>query len=181
VATTKDETLAIAAALRTTRPRTRSPTAATASAARPPLSTRSIRSLAAGDCRNYGNPIGAVEVWLFSRLFSLIVEIIPVLINVVRDLLRARRSSGFNPPYIRANLTRLRQTKLGALLAQNRLPRKLNPIPFDSKDLHQNLIAFTKLVFYFLNAMFCDLGDMQQAIRSREDFNERAELSQAQP
>src|SRR6267378_8703421 len=64
-----DETLAIAATLRSTRTRTRSPSAATTSAARPPLSTRSIPSLAAGYCSDCRNTIGAIEIRLFSRLF----------------------------------------------------------------------------------------------------------------
>jgi hypothetical protein len=136
--------------------------------------------LAPGNRRDCRNTIGAVEVRLFSRLFPILIEIIPVLIDLIRDLLRARRSSNrFNPSSIRTNLARLRQTKLRALLPQNRLPRKLNLIAFDSKHLHQNLIAFTKLVFHFLHAMFRDLRDMQQAIGSGKDLNKRAELSQA--
>src|SRR5882724_71910 len=88
-----DETLAIAATLRSTRTRTRSPSAATTSAARPPLSTRSIPSLAAGYCSDCRNTIGAIEIRLFSRLFPTVIEIIPVLIDLIHDLLRARRSS----------------------------------------------------------------------------------------
>src|SRR5580704_26616 len=160
-----DESLAIAATLRPTRARTRSPSAATTPAARPSLSNRSVRSLTTGNSRDCRSTIGAVEVRLFSRLFSIIVEIIPVLIDVIRDLFRARRNGRFNPSSICANLPRLRQTELRALLSQNRLPRKLNPIPLDGKHLHQNLIALTKLVFHFLHAMFRDLGHVQQAIR----------------
>src|SRR6266699_2110914 len=171
-----DETLAIAATLRSAR--TRSPPAATTSAARTSLSTRSTRSLAAGNRSDCRSTIGAIEVGFIRRL--ILIEIIPVLIDLIRDLPHARHSStGFNPPTVRADLTRLWQTELRALLSQNRLPRKLNPIPFDSKHLHQDLIALTKLVLNFLNAMFRDLRDMQQAIRPREDLNERAELSQA--
>src|SRR5882757_6353421 len=66
-----DETLAITATLRSTRARTRSPP------------TTPIRSLSAGNRRNCGNPIGAVEVRLFSHLFSIILEIIPILIDVI--------------------------------------------------------------------------------------------------
>src|SRR6266851_808957 len=171
-----DETLAIATTLRTTR--TRSPPTATTPAARPSLSARSVRSLAAGNCRDCRSTIGAVEIGFIRRL--ILIEIIPVLIDVIRDLLRARRNSNrFNPSSIRANLARLRQTELRALLPQNRLPRKLNPIPFDRKHLHQNLIAFTKLVFDLLHAMFRNLRDVQQAVSPGEDLNERAELSQA--
>ena len=112
-----DETLTIAATLRTTRARTRSPSTATTSAARPSLSTRSVSSLAPGNRRDCRNTIGTVEVRLFSRLFALFVEIIPVFIDLIRNLLRVRRNSStrFDASSIRANLTRLRQAKLRAL------------------------------------------------------------------
>jgi len=71
--------------------------------------------LAAGNRRDRRSIIGSIEVGFIRRL--ILIEIIPILIDVIRDLLRAWRSStGFNPRTVRANLTRLRQTKLRALL-----------------------------------------------------------------
>src|SRR5258707_7888552 len=70
-----DETLAIATTLRTTR--TRSPPTATTPAARPSLSARSVRSLAAGNCRDCRSTIGAVEIGFIRHL--ILIEIIPVL------------------------------------------------------------------------------------------------------
>src|SRR6266700_906660 len=92
-----DATLAIAATLRSTRARTRPAPAATASAARTSLSTRSTRSLAAGNRSDCRRTIGAIEVGVIRRL--ILIEIIPVLIDLIRDRPHARHSSScFNPP-----------------------------------------------------------------------------------
>ena len=42
--------------------------------------------------------------------------------------------------------------------------------------LHQNLVAFLQLVANFLDAIFGDFADVQQAVGAGEDFDERAEI-----
>src|SRR5581483_9930929 len=53
---------------------------------------------------------------------------------------------------------------LGALLAQNCLAGELNAIAFQGQNFDQDLIAFLQLILHFLDAMFCDFADVQQAV-----------------
>jgi hypothetical protein len=80
---TDDVTLAIAATLRPARTRTRSPATATTPTPRPPLSAWSVCSLATGNSRDRRNTIRTIEIRLIRRLFSIIVEIIPILIGII--------------------------------------------------------------------------------------------------
>jgi hypothetical protein len=64
------------------------------------------------------------------------------------------------------------------LLAKNGLPRELDAIAFDRKHLHENLVALTKFIFYFLDPMFSDLRYMKQSISAGEYLNERSKLSE---
>src|SRR5271170_4534971 len=117
---TVDETLAIAATLWSTGTRTtRPPSTTTASTAWPSLPARPARPLAASSHRNRRSAIGTVKVRLIRRLFAIILEILAILIDLIRGLVRAR-CSNFSASSIRSNLPRLRQTKLCALLSQNR-------------------------------------------------------------
>jgi hypothetical protein len=79
----------------------------------------------------------------------------------------------------RPTFTAITAAHLGALLAQNRLAAQLNAVPFNSQDFHQYLVAFLQFVFHFFHSMFGNLADMQQTIGSRNDFDERAKLSQS--
>ena len=109
-----DRTLAISATLRSARARTGPTSAATTSAARPPLPARSVTALAARNRCDYRSIIGSIEIRLIRRL--ILIEVIPILIAVLRDLLRTRCSSTcIRPSAVRADLTRLRQAKLRAL------------------------------------------------------------------
>ena len=90
--------------------------------------------------------------------------------------MRGRRRC-FNTPSVGPNLSRLRQPEFRTLFPKNCLPRKLDAVPFNRKDLHQNLIALAQLILDLLHAMLRDLGDVQQAIGPREDLHERPELS----
>ena len=74
--------------------------------------------------------------------------------------------TGLDAYPIGTNLPRLRQAKFCTLLTQNRLPGKFDSIAFNGKHFDQDLIAFAKLIFDLLHAMFCDLGDMQEPIGS---------------
>jgi len=65
---------------------------------------------------------------------------------------------------------------LGALLAQDCLARELDAIAFDGQNLHQDLIAFVQLVAHVLDAVLGNLADVQQAIGSREDFDECSKI-----
>jgi hypothetical protein len=71
-----------------------------------------------------------------------------------------------------------RRGHLRALLAQNRFAAQLDSVPFNAQDFHQHLVTFLQLVFHFLHSMFRNLADVQQAIGSRNDFDERAKLRQ---
>src|SRR5262249_13520694 len=53
---------------------------------------------------------------------------------------------------------------LGALLAEQCLPRQLDAIAFDGEDLHKDLVAFVELVGDIVHAVFGDLADVQQTI-----------------
>src|SRR5688572_9845220 len=46
-------------------------------------------------------------------------------------------------------------------------------------DLHHDLFAFLQLVAHVLHAMVRDLGDVQQPVRARHDFDERTEIGDA--
>src|ERR1700722_6683649 len=156
-----DGTLAIAAPLRSAG--TRPPPATTTSTARPSLSAGTIRTRSTSCSRDYRHSIGAIEVWLVRRLVPIIVKIFPVLIDLIRRLVRNRCRTRFNATFVGPNLARLRQAQLRALFPQDRLPRKLDPVAFNRQNLHQNLVALAQLIFDLLHAMLCDLGDVQQA------------------
>src|SRR5690348_10269850 len=68
---------------------------------------------------------------------------------------------------------------LGTLFSQDRLARQLDAIAFDGEHLYQDLITFVQFVTHVLNAMFSDLADVEQAVGSREDFDKRAEIGEA--
>src|ERR1700723_1993447 len=171
-----DETLAIAATLRSAG--ARSPPATTTSTARPSLSARTIRTRSTSSSRDYRHSIGTVEVRLVRRLVPIIIKILPVLIDLIGRLVRNRCRTGFNATPVGPDLARLRQAQLRALFPQNRLPRKLDAVAFNRQDLHQNLVALAQLIFDLLHAMLCDLGDVQQTIGPREYLDKCAELSE---
>ena len=62
----------------------------------------------------------------------------------------------------------LGETELGALLAQHGLAAQLDAVALDSKDLHQDLIALAQLVLDFLDAVFGDFRNVEQAVGAGE-------------
>jgi hypothetical protein len=68
--------------------------------------------------------------------------------------------------------------ELLALLFQHRPAAQLNLVPFERQDFDQDLVAFLQLVANLFDARFGDLADVQQAVRTGEDLDERAEIDQ---
>src|ERR1700756_1058273 len=67
---------------------------------------------------------------------------------------------------------------LGALFLENSLAREPDAIAFDREHLHQYLIALFQFIANILDAVLGDLADVQQAIRSRNNFNKSSEVGQ---
>ena len=68
---------------------------------------------------------------------------------------------------------------LGALFSQDRFARELDAIALNRQHFHQDLIALVQFVANIFDAMFGDLADVQQPVRSGEDFDERAEIRES--
>src|ERR1700691_2401517 len=68
--------------------------------------------------------------------------------------------------------------QLLALLPQHGLAAELDFVAFERQDLDQNLVAFLQLVAHFAHAVLGDLADVQQAVRTRENLDESAEIHQ---
>src|SRR5260370_237278 len=66
-----------------------------------------------------------------------------------------------------------------ALLFQNCLPRKLDPVAFDGQDFHQHLVAFFQFIANIFDSVFGNFADVQQSVQAGQNFNERAEIRQA--
>ena len=69
-------------------------------------------------------------------------------------------------------------THFRALLFQDRFARQLDAVAFDSQHFHQHLVALFQLVANLFNSVLGDLADVQQAIGTRDDLDERSELGQ---
>ena len=121
--------------------------------------------------------VRAVEVWLVFS-FDSFVPVILVKISIFDEINRLRCSHRLSTMDGLRRLARRRQSELLALLAQDSLTGEFDSIALDRQHLDKNLVALAQLVFDFLDAMFRDLGDVQEAVGSGEDFDERAKLSQ---
>src|SRR4029077_16162822 len=63
-----------------------------------------------------------------------------------------------------------------ALLFQDGLAAELDLVALQAQHLHQDLVAFLQLITPLLDAVFRDLGNMQQAVGAGEDLDKRAEI-----
>src|SRR6185312_2523990 len=108
-----------------------------------------------------GNSFFAFAAWLGRRTFTMLAAF------TARTL---TRRSAFTISALRRHFC--------ALLAQNRFAAQLNAVAFNPQDFDQDLVAFLEFVFHFFHPMFSNLADVQQPIGSRNDFDERAKLSQ---
>src|SRR5438045_9584582 len=59
---------------------------------------------------------------------------------------------------------------------QDRLPGKLNLVAFLADALDHNLLAFLQFIADVANAAVGDVGNVQQTISARKDFDESAEI-----
>src|SRR5258708_2601527 len=147
-------------------------TASAATASRRPSAARTIRGATA--CA-YGFAVGIFAVEVGFR----VVEVAATFKGdgFFRLRLRTRRGcfAGFASGSAFA-FTALRRGHLSALLSQDCFARELDAIAFHAEDLYQYLIAFLQLVGYFSHAVLGDLADVQQAVGSRNNLHERAEL-----
>src|SRR5579871_743963 len=170
--------LAITATLRSTRARTTSATTATPTGTTllPTRAAITLRTLA-GLIAN--RSIDPIEIRLLGNIIALFVEVFFLFARRCLDLSSAStRHTSFSTRTIGSSLRRIGQTELRSLFTKNCLPRELDAVALDRQHLHQDLIALTKLVLDLFHAMLCDLRDVQQAVRSREDLDKRAELGQ---
>src|SRR5689334_21786142 len=69
--------------------------------------------------------------------------------------------------------------ELFALLFEDRLAAQLDLVAFEGEDFDQDLVAFLELVADVADSVFGDLADVQQAVGAGENFDEGAEIHQA--
>ena len=137
-------------------------TAATTAAARTAIAAVGPISSAASAYRSF-----AIKVWLSLFLF---VEV-GAAFNGHRSSLR--RSCYRNSVAIGWLWT---AAHLRTLLFQNRLARQPNPVALYRQHLYQDLIAFLQFIANVTDAVFSHFADVQQAIGSGEDLDERAKV-----
>ena len=65
------------------------------------------------------------------------------------------------------------------LFAQDSFPRKFDLVAFQADHFHHHLIAFLQHVSNVSDAALVDFGNMKQAVGAREDFDEGAEIRDA--
>src|ERR1700722_7536377 len=70
-------------------------------------------------------------------------------------------------------------THLRALFFQDRLARQTDTVAFHCENFHQHLVAFFQLVANIGNSMLRHFADVQQAVGSRNNLDERAEIREA--
>ena len=100
--------------------------------------------------------------------------------SIRRQVARSTQFRGYGPFTLAATGISYRwEAKLLALLAENRLAGELDAVALDGEHLDQDLIALAELVLDFLDAMLCDLGDVEEPVGAWEDLDERAELGES--
>src|SRR5690349_12780877 len=67
---------------------------------------------------------------------------------------------------------------LRPLFLQNCLAGEPDAVALDREYLHQNLVAFLEFIANIFYAVLGNLADMQQAVGTRQDFYERAEIGE---
>ena len=65
-----------------------------------------------------------------------------------------------------------------ALLFEDGFARQTDAVAFDGKHFYQHLIAFLEFIAHVLNAMLRHFTDVQQAVSSRDNFDESPEIRQ---
>src|SRR5271166_4309292 len=69
--------------------------------------------------------------------------------------------------------------QLLSLFAEDGFAAELDFVAFQAENLDQNLVAFFQFVADFLDSVFGDLADVQQAVGAGEDFDKRTEIHQS--
>src|ERR1017187_7573006 len=75
------------------------------------------------------------------------------------------------------NSSLLRHLQLFALFLEHGFAAQLDFVAFERQHLHQDLVAFFQLVANVAYAVLRDLADMQQAVRPREDLDDRSQIN----
>src|ERR1700689_1913936 len=173
-ATVASATAASAVASATSAAATSAATAASRTSAPPAISATTMRTIAMGTIAS-----NAAHVW---RAFAVEVGLVAIR-RLIRKIAAAfdhdgARRSRFAFRGMHSAFRQRSPAHLRALFFQNRLARQPDAIAFHGENLHQHLVAFFQLVAHIGNAMLRHFTDVQQAIGSRNNLDERAEVGQ---